>query len=128
MSKRRKREYDFRVRKVPIGDTRLYNDVTTPYCNNCRGRLVLDRTNCTMRHEDPETDALSSCKELIHKRGPKFQYEDAIALKQLTIARDKASMKVSRKKKKDKKKQKREALDRLTAKRKAEKAAKREAK
>ena len=128
MSKRRKREYDFRVRKVPIGDTRLYNDVTTPYCTNCRGILILDRTNCTMRHEDPETDALSSCKELIHKRGPKFQYEDVIALKQLTIARARASVKVCRKKKKDKKQQKREALDRLAAKRKAEKAAKREAK
>ena len=122
MSKRRKREYDFRVRKVPIGDTRLYNDVTTPYCTNCKGILILDRTNCTMRHEDPETDALSSCKELIHKRGPKFQYEDAIALKQSTIARDRASAIVCWKKKKDKKQQKREALDRLHVKKRAERA------
>ena len=121
MSKRRKREYDFRVRKVPIGDTRLYNDVTIPYCTNCRGELVLDSRNGPMRHLDPKTARLS-CRELIPKRGRKLKYESPSASKQANIDRTKASMKEIRKKKKDKKNQARERLDRLHVKKRAERA------
>ena len=121
MSKRRKREYDFRVRKVPIGDTRLYNDVTIPYCTNCREELVLDSKNGPMRHLDPKTARLS-CRELIPKRGKKLKYESPGASKQAIRDRNKASMKVIRKKKKDRKKQKKEALDRLHVKKRAERA------
>ena len=121
MSKRRKREYDFRVRKVPIGDTRLYNDVTIPYCTNCRGELVLDSRNGPMRHLDPKTARLS-CRELIHKRGRKLKYESPSASKQANIDRTKMSMKEIWKKKKDKKNQARERLDRLHVKKRAERA------
>ena len=121
MSKRRKREYDFRVRKVPIGDTRLYNDVTIPYCTNCREELVLDSKNGPMRHLDPKTARLS-CRELIPKRGRKLKYESPGASKQANIDRTKASMKEIRKKKKDKKNQARERLDRLHVKKRAERA------
>ena len=127
MPKRRKREYEFRVRKVPIGDTRLYNDVTIPYCTNCREELVLDSKNGPMRHKKPETARLS-CRELIPKRGRKLKYESPSASKQAIKDRNKASMKVIRKKKKDRKNQARERLDKYTAKRTAERAAKREAK
>ena len=121
MSKRRKREYDFRVRKVPIGDTRLYNDVTIPYCTNCRGELVLDSKNGPMRHLDPKTARLS-CRELIHKRGRKLKYESPSASKQAIMDRDRARKKAIRKKKKDRKQQKKEALDRLHVKKRAERA------
>ena len=89
MSKRRKREYDFRVRKVPIGDTRLYNDVTISYCTNCREELVLDSKNGPMRHLDPKTARLA-CRELIPKRGRKLKYESPSASKQAKMAMDKA--------------------------------------
>ena len=121
MSKRRKREYDFRVRKVPIGDTRLYNDVTIPYCTNCREELVLDSKNGPMRHLDPKTARLS-CRELIPKRGRKLKYESPSASKQAKMAMDKAQKKEIRKKKKDKKNQARERLDRLHVKKRAERA------
>ena len=121
MSKRRKREYDFRVRKVPIGDTRLYNDVTIPYCTNCRGELVLDSRNGPMRHLDPKTARLS-CRELIPKRGDKFKYESPSASKQAKMDMDRARKKEIRKKKKDKKNQARERLDRLHVKKRAERA------
>ena len=121
MSKRRKREYEFRVRKVPIGDTRLYNDVTIPYCTNCREELVLDSKNGPMRHLDPKTARLS-CRELIPKRGRKLKDESLSVSKQVIMDREKARMKEIRKKKKDKKNQARERLDRLHVKKRAERA------
>ena len=121
MSKRRKREYDFRVRKVPIGDTRLYNDVTIPYCTNCREELVLDSKNGPMRHLDPKTARLS-CRELIPKRGRKLKYESPGASKQAKMDMDKARKKEIRKTKKDKKNQARERLDMLHVKKRAERA------
>ena len=127
MSKRRKRAYDFRVRPVNIEGTTLYNNVTIPYCTNCRGELTLDSKNGPMRHLDPKTARLSS-RELIPKRGRKLKDESPSASKQAIMDREKARMKEFRKKKKDRKQQKREALDRLHERKKAERAARRKAK
>ena len=121
------RSYDFRVKKVHTGN-RLYEDRTIPYCTRCKGELTLDRLTSTMRHVDTVVDALSSCRASIPTRGAKFKYETASASEQAKKSNTKKHKKAIQKKAKDRKDQVRERLDKYHAKRKAERAAKREAK
>ena len=81
-----------------------------------------------MRHVDTVVDALSSCRASIPTRGAKFKYETASASEQAEKSHRRKRQKAIRKKAKDRKNQKRKGLDRLNERKKAERAAKREAK
>ena len=124
MAKKRKRDYDFRIRKTEVGSG-LYEDRKIPFCIRCKAQLIPDWKTSSNIHlcTVPDVPPPSYCKVLFPKRGPKFKYKSENEVREEIKFRDRARKQKLRKKAKDRKDQKKEALDRLNERKRAERAA-----